>query len=46
MCLQQAQISLDNKGFENTTFNYISGIGISELLMNIMSCHGSTSDKK
>ena len=38
--LQPAKLSLAYKGFENTTFNDISGIGIPGLLMNIISCHG------
>ena len=40
LCLQQAKIYLENKVFENTTFNDISEIIIPELLMNSMSCHG------
>ena len=40
MCLKQAQISVTNKGYENTTLNDISGIIFPELVMNIMSCHG------
>ena len=39
LCLHQAKLSLENKGFENTTFNDISVIGISELLMSIISWH-------
>ena len=37
--LQQAKVSLENNGFENKTLNYISGIGILVILMDIMSCH-------
>ena len=35
--LQQDKLSLSHRCFENTKFDDISGIGISELLMNIMS---------
>ena len=38
----QNKIHVANKVFENKTYNDISGIGIPELLMNIISCHGST----
>ena len=37
LCLNKYKISLAHKVFDNTTFNDISGIGILELLMNIMS---------
>ena len=46
LCLHQAKLSLDNKLFENIIFNDIPGIGISQLLMNIMSCHGNVKVKK
>ena len=42
----QTQLHVANKGFENITYNDISGIGIPELLMNIISCHGFVSDTK
>ena len=44
--LKQAKLYSAHKGFENTTFNDILGIRISELLINIMSCHGFVNDKK
>ena len=40
LCIQQVLLSLKNKLFQNITFNYISGIFIPVLLMNIMSCRG------
>ena len=36
----QTKLHVANKGFENITYNDISGISIPELLMNIISCHG------
>ena len=42
----QTKLHVANKGFENITYNDISGIGIPELLMNIISCHGFVSDTK
>ena len=44
LCFQKARLHFSNKGFENTTFNDISGIIIPELLMNIISCHGFVND--
>ena len=40
LCSQKNLISLTNKGFENTTFDDNSGIGIPAVLMNIMYCNG------
>ena len=31
-----------NPAFKNTSFNMLSGIGIKELLLNLVSCHGFT----
>ena len=42
--LQQAKLSLKNKGFENTTFNDILGTGIPSLIINIMYCHEFVND--
>ena len=39
LCCKQAKLHVANKGFENKTFNDILGIGIPELLMNIISCN-------
>ena len=38
ICLHKGLISLKNKGFVNTNFNDISGIGITKLLKKPMSC--------
>ena len=46
VCLQKAKLSLEHKGFENTTFNYISIIVIPELLIKIISCCGFANYKK
>ena len=46
LCCQQAKLHVDNKGVENKTFNDISGIGIPELLMNIISCHRFVNNNK
>ena len=35
----QTKLHIGNKIFENTIYNDILGIGIPELLMNIISCH-------
>ena len=40
MCIQQEKLSVQIKLFHNSTFRDISVIGIPEVLMNIMSCHG------
>ena len=40
LSLYQDTLLLAHKGFENTAFNEISGIGIPEVLMNIMPCSG------
>ena len=45
-CLQKYPLYLEHKGFENRKLNDISGIGIPELLMNIMSCHGFVNYEK
>ena len=42
--LQYVGINIANKGFENTTYNDILGIGIIEILMSIISCHGFVND--
>ena len=38
LCLHQVLLSLTNKLFYNTIFNYTSLIGISKVIINIMSC--------
>ena len=45
LCLHQAQIYLEHKGFENTIYNDFSGISIKLLLINIMSCNGFVKNK-
>ena len=46
-CLQnKLHVNFENKGFENTTYNAVSGIEIPELLINIISCHGFVNDKR
>ena len=42
MFLKQEGLSLHDKSFHNHTFDDISGTGIPEVLMNIMSCYGYT----
>ena len=39
--LTQNRLSKHGNNFENTKFNNLSGLGIPEILMNIMSWHGS-----
>ena len=46
MCLQEVQLYLTHKVLENTTFNYISGIGNRKLIMNIISCNGFVKNNK
>ena len=43
--LKQFQLYLAHKGFENTKFNDISVIGITELLINIIYFHGFVKKK-
>ena len=38
--LLQENVSKHDNNFKNAKFNYFSGLGISDILMNIMSCHG------
>ena len=39
-CLQtKFHVKINGQGFENRTYNAVSGIGTHELLMNIISCH-------
>ena len=40
-CLHQEKLSKKDKSSKNTTFDNIYGIGITDVLMNIMECHGS-----
>ena len=46
--LSQTKLRDTSKGqeFENRTYNYVSGIVIPELLMNIFECHGFLSNTK
>ena len=37
----QKRLSKYGNNFENIKFNNLSGLGIPEILMNVMSCHGS-----
>ena len=41
ICWQEKKLYVTNKGqvFENRTYNDVSGVGIPELLMNIIWCH-------
>ena len=39
LCLLKENLSLNDNSFENSTFDNISGTGITELLTNIMYCH-------
>ena len=41
LCCRQTKLHVTSKGqgFENITYNAVSGIGIPKLLMNIISCH-------
>ena len=40
LCLHQETISQQDAGFEDTCLDFFSGIGIPNLLVNIMSSHG------
>ena len=42
ICCTKNKINVTSKGklFENRTYNAVSGIGTTELLMNIILCHG------
>ena len=48
LCFSETKIHVTCKGqeFENRTYNDVSGIGINELLMNIISCHGFLNNTK
>ena len=39
ICCPQTKLCVSNEGFENTTYNNVSVIGILELLININSCN-------
>ena len=39
-------VTCKGQGFENRTYNDVSGIGTTELLMNIILCHGFVNKKK
>ena len=45
LSLQKSKMSSAHIGFQNRTYNDLSGIGIPELLTNIMPCHGFVNDK-
>ena len=46
-CLKtKLHVTCKRQVFENRTYNAISGIGITELLMNTISCHGFANNKK
>ena len=46
VCLQrEANLSLLNKVFEDTSFNELTGIGIPERLLRIFSCYGYIQDE-
>ena len=40
LCLHQEKLSKKDKLFNITTFDNISGVGITDVLINIISCHG------
>ena len=40
ICLHQEKLSKKDKLFNITTFDNISGVGITDVLINIISCHG------
>ena len=48
ICCPEIKIHVTTKGqgYENITYNAVSGIGISEILMNIISCHGFVNNTK
>ena len=48
LCYPKTKLRVTNKGqvFENITYNAVSGIGIIEILMNIISCHGFVNNTK
>ena len=46
ICYPQNKLHVLNKGFENTTNNRISGIGIPEILTKIVSCQEFLNDTK
>ena len=37
--IQHDKLSSNDRSFHDSTFEYLSGIGIPEVLMNIISCH-------
>ena len=45
LCCPQTKLHVTNNGFENKKYNDISGVGIPEILMNIISCHGFVNNK-
>ena len=46
LCLQQAQLHLAHKCFDNTSLNDISGIVIPSVLFNILSCYVFVNNQK
>ena len=48
LCCPQTKLNVKNKGqgFENMIYNAVSGIGIPELFMNIISCHEFVNNTK
>ena len=48
LCFAQTKLHVTSKGhgFENRTYNYVSGMSIPELLMNIITCNLFVNDMK
>ena len=48
LCCPKTKLHVTSKGqgFENRAYNPVSGIGIPELLMNIISCDGFLNNTK
>ena len=48
ICCPEIKIHVTTKGqgYENITYNAVSGIGIPEILMNIISCHVFVTNRK
>ena len=46
LCCLKTKLYVENKGFKNKKYNDISGIGIPELLINIISCNVFVNDTK
>ena len=44
--LHQYNLSSHNNKFSNTIFDGLNGIGISDVLMNLMTCHGFSKVKQ